>query len=176
VSAGATEINMAIVDLEVAHAVSPNDREVTALLRDLKVGRRRQKEVDRRTFSGLFERGAVIVGEVGEVTKETLNSNEGPHNEGVGRFETRRDLVEYIQLLEAKLQEAKDDENEEEELLLAAKVKETQSLLENIDAELQKRRTSRTGMCCLLGSLKNHLIPKHCSSCLLQTGAILHWR
>ena len=61
-SAGATELDASIADLQTAIRAHPDDEAIAAELRKLKGRRKRQRQLDKQTFGGLFDRGQVVAG------------------------------------------------------------------------------------------------------------------
>jgi len=61
-SAGSTELDASIVDLQTAIRAHPDDETVARELRRLKGMRKRQRAADKKTFGGLFQRGEVVAG------------------------------------------------------------------------------------------------------------------
>jgi len=73
-SSGAAELDLAIADLRAALKLSPRDRAVRSMFDELRVSRERQRQADKHTFTGMFERG--------ELVPET---NDGDCSAGAGR-------------------------------------------------------------------------------------------
>ena len=63
VSAGGVEYDSALGDLSLAYSIAPDDRVVAGKLRQLKALRKQQSKTDKKTFSGMFDRGNVYLEE-----------------------------------------------------------------------------------------------------------------
>jgi tetratricopeptide (TPR) repeat protein len=112
-SAGATEVELAVADLVKAAALAPDDTAVRKLLAQLRADCRRQRAADKRTFSGMFERGAVVEAEpagsasvpatAGAAAASTASTAPGA---ATGGLSTLDDLRAYIKQVERALREA----------------------------------------------------------------------
>ncbi len=100
-SAGATELNTAIRDLEEASSLAPSNREVRSLLSQLKGTRHSQLIADKGKFSGLFERGSII-------GKENTKTSEvkGKRQTGGSWLECRQEIEWNVSRLEEEAREA----------------------------------------------------------------------
>ena len=63
VPAGSVEYDSALGDLSLAYSIAPDDRVVAGKLRQLKALRKQQSKTDKKTFSGMFDRGNVYLEE-----------------------------------------------------------------------------------------------------------------
>ncbi len=100
-SAGATEVNMAIRDLQEASRLAPSNKEVRSLLSQLKRTRHNQLISDKKMFSGLFERGSVI-GKEDTVVSAKQQQHKGEKN----WFDFRRDMEQNLFQLDKEAREA----------------------------------------------------------------------
>mmetsp|Transcript_18241 Transcript_18241/g.37203 ORF Transcript_18241/g.37203 Transcript_18241/m.37203 type:complete len:568 (+) Transcript_18241:142-1845(+) len=58
-SSGAVEMEMAIKDLALANKNHPKDKAIANKLKELRFTMKRQKKVDKKTFTGMFNRGEI---------------------------------------------------------------------------------------------------------------------
>ncbi len=106
-SAGATEVNMAIRDLEKASSLAPSNREVRSLLLKLKGARHSQMIADKCTYSGLFERGSIV-------GQENTNTS---GIKGKRQTEGGRSWSEYRQEIECNVTRLEEEAREAQSLV-----------------------------------------------------------
>jgi hypothetical protein len=111
-SAGATEAELAVADLTKAAALAPEDTAVRKLLAQLRADCRRQRAADKRTFTGMFERGAVVRAEpassasVPAAVAASAATAAATASAATGGLSTLDDLRAYIEQVERALREA----------------------------------------------------------------------
>lgn len=114
-SSGATEFNRAISDLQKAYAIDKKNCEVRKLLRELIKQRTKQRALDRKTFSGMFNRGYVYgensenqVAELNEVAQEQKYRREVDEAEALARGFEAKGKVEFAKEIREKIAQSQE--------------------------------------------------------------------
>jgi hypothetical protein len=113
-------VELAVADLSKAAALAPDDTAVRKLLTQLKADCRRQRAADKRTFTGMFERGAVVAEPAGSATAAAATGTAAAATTAAttaaaaaassavtgGGLSTMQDLKGYIEQVECAMREA----------------------------------------------------------------------
>ncbi|KAJ0406828.1 hypothetical protein P43SY_008850 [Pythium insidiosum] len=88
------EFERALVDLQKAYSIDPDNREVKKMYREMRELRTKQKRLDRATFSGMFNRGEVYVDDA--LPSSGSKENPGDDNARDLKFEKEVDEAESL--------------------------------------------------------------------------------
>ncbi|TMW60864.1 hypothetical protein Poli38472_000906 [Pythium oligandrum] len=117
-SSGALEFERALDDLHKAYSINPENRDVRKMYRELREQQVKQKEFDRATFTGMFNRGEVYDdvdtsvkpkedGPETEEEREERFRNEVLEAEDLARMCESKGHTEYASQIRGKIEEAK---------------------------------------------------------------------
>lgn len=91
-SAGATDYELAVRDLEAAYRADPTDAAVKRQLTDLKVLLKRQAATDKKTFGGMFDRGDIVDESAEAAAAAATMASDAKEREKVERQAAERNL------------------------------------------------------------------------------------